>query len=275
YLIVIRRSIHTDSLIQYHQPWFFSIFPSSKEQLLKDLNLFKTFPYYTAGYTVIALAAGGIGIVTGLIYSSRKDITKFLLLGVPFFIAVIASGFEVYSLMPRMMLWAIALLLLLQGIGWQWIAEKISPYLAAMLLVVVIISVAGLQTGWQVFYKPLKIEEIRTVLDSVRNRFMDNDELYVHHEAWPALAYYKDCDLQRERYQFGKQIIRGTWNSQPNQQTIITSNHEHGRVWLIYSHVISESTRQAIFSDLRVIEGFANPLDSIKAVGAFGYLYEY
>lgn len=274
YLLGLRGSIRTDSLTQYHQPWFFPLFPSTKEQLLNMLGLLKAFPYYTAGYTVFALAAGGIGIVTGLIYSSRKNIPAFLLLGIPVFICIVASGFEVYSLVPRMILWAFTLLMLLQGLGWQWITAQISAY-RIIPLIVLCVFVAGLNDGWQVFYKPLEIEEIRPVLDSVNKRFMDNDVLYVHHEAWPAMAYYKDCHLHREQYQFGKRIIRGTWDSRPEQRTITTENRQHGRVWLVYSHVISESARQAMASDLQVIDGYAHRIDSIKAEGAFGYLYEF
>lgn len=274
YLMDLQESIQTNSLIQYHQPWFFPLFPSTREQLLQALGLLKAFPYYTAGYTVLALAAGGIGIVTGLIHSSRKNISAFLLLGIPVFACLIASGFEVYSLVPRMLLWAFAFLLLLQGVGWQWIAGIMPVYLAPVLFVV-LIAAAGLQKGWQFFYKPLQIEEIRGVLDSVSNRFMNKDVLYVHQEAWPAMAYYKECDLHHEQYQFGNRIIRGMWDSRPQQQTIVTENHQHGRVWLVYSHVISESSRQAMASDLQVIDGYAYRLDSVKAEGAFGYLYEF
>jgi len=275
YLLILQESVRTDALTQYHQPWFFPLFPSTKEELLQGLNLLKIFPYYTAGYTVLALATGAIGIVTGFIYSARKNIFAFLLLGIPVFICVLASGIKLYSLAPRMILWSFTLLILVQGIGWQWIVNRISVYLSVPAFIIVVIAVAGLQEGLQVFYKPLRLEEIRIVLDSVSNRFMDNDALYVHHEAWPAVAYYKDCHLHREQYQFGKRIIRGTWDSEPDQQTILTENQRHGRVWLVYSHVISESARHAMANDLQVLEAYAHRIDSIKAEGAFGYLYEY
>jgi len=275
YLTVLQRSIRTDSLIQYHQPWFFPLLPYTKDQLLQALDLLKSFPYYTAGFTVLALALGVTGIITGVVFSLRKNISAFLLLGFPVFVCVIASGFEVYSLIPRMILWAFTLLLILQGIGWQWIAEKMPVYLKPALVVAIVIAVAGLQNGWQVFYEPLQVEEIRTVLDSVRNNFLDKDVLYVQEEAWPAVAYYKDCHLHREQYQFGNRIIPGTWDSKPDQRTIVTENHQHGRVWLVYSHVISESVRNEMANDVRVINAYAHRIDSVKAEGAFGYLYEY
>lgn len=274
YFLILQESIQTDALSSYHKSWFFPLFPATKDQLLQAFSLLKAFPYYTAGYTALALIAGGIGIIAGLIYSFRKNISIFFLLGASVIVSIGASGFEVYSLIPRMILWAFTLLLLLQGVGWQWIAEKMPAYILPVLLVIGI-AIASLHKGWQVFYKPLYIEEIRPVLDSLRGSTFNDKIFYVHHEAWPAVAYYKDCHRDRTQYQFGEQLIRGSWNIRPQRQVIATKNQEHGHVWLIYSHVISRETLNSMARDLQVIGEYAHLLDSIKTEGAFAYLYEF
>src|SRR5207237_211444 len=83
-----------------------------------------------------------------------KNVSIFLIFGIPVLVCILASGFEVYSLVPRMILWAFTLLLMLQGLGWQWITDRMPVYLNPALIIVVI-AVAGLQNGWQVFYRPL------------------------------------------------------------------------------------------------------------------------
>lgn len=274
YFTILKKSVDTSSLNQYHQPWFFPLIPSTKSQMLQVINLLKAFPYFTSGYTVLSLFAGGLGIIIGLVSSARKKISAFLLLGVPVILCIIASGFQFYSLIPRLILWTFVLLMLIQGIGWQWIIDRVSAYVAAPIIVLLFVAVS-VNKGWQVFNKPMQTEEVRSVLDTISFRFADDEELYVHQEAWPAFAFYHDCYFKQDNYQFGNRIIQGTWNSKPSKQIITIGNTQHTRVWLVYSHVISQATRESMTSDLQVIGEYAHQVDSIKAVGAFAYLYEF
>lgn len=274
YVSSLQGSIKTDSLIQYHQSYFIPLLPSTQQEWLKAIGLIKSFPYNTAGYTVLALISGSVGILIGIIYSFRKNISQFLLLVLPVFLCIVASGLELYSLVPRMILWAFTLLLLVQGIGWQWLIARLPNYLFPITMLL-LISPAGLQSGYKVFYHPLQIEEIRPVLDNITTNFQENDYLYVHHEAWPAFAYYSKCFADREKYQFGKRIIQGMWHTKPEQQVIMNENRRVDRVWLVYSHVISESTGGEVESDLHVIDTYAHRIDSIVAPGAIAYLYQF
>ncbi len=93
---------------------------TTAEQWQQAGDLLRSFPYYTAGYTILAQLTGGLGILTGIGWLLLKKRDTAWLLIVPVLAVILASGLGKYSLIPRMLVWAFPLALLLQGKGWDW-----------------------------------------------------------------------------------------------------------------------------------------------------------
>lgn len=273
YWLLLRPSMQVAPLVEYHAQWFFPLFPRSSADWARAADLLTTFPYYTAGFTVVAKLAGSAGILTGLWILLRSRFETALLLAAPLAACVIASGFGQYSLIPRMLTWAFPLALLVQGAGWQTWWEKAGQKLRVLCIGLWALT-AGLHTGGLYLLSPFEVEEVRTVLDAVAPDFRPGDVLYVHDEAWPAVVYYLECHVRRERYFFGGHIMRGNWNEHPTLDKVSTSGKKPARVWLVFSHVVSEATRAAVRADLEVVSGFAKQVRTIKKTGAEGHLYE-
>ncbi|MBK9335550.1 MAG: glycosyltransferase family 39 protein [Lewinellaceae bacterium] len=272
YALLLHPTLETAPLVQYHTQWFFPLFPQNSADWGRAADLLATFPYYTAGYTVLANLAGSAGILTGLVLLFRRRTGVALLLVLPVLACLIASGFGQYSLLPRMLVWAFPLVLLVQGVGWQvWWAGG-HRYLRVLWLVLWI-ATAGLQKGVQYLVRPFILEEIRPVLDAVARDFQPDDVLYVHHEAWPAVTYYRDCHTRRERYFLENDVVHGNWDQKPDVETISAAGKKPRRVWLVFSHVVSDVTRASVQADLEVARGYARQVKSVEQVGACGYLF--
>lgn len=272
YWLLLRPSMQVAPLVEYHAHWFFPLFPRNGADWNKAADLLATFPYYTAGYTVVAKLTGFAGIVTGLWFLLRSRFDTALLLVLPVVVCVVASGLGQYSLIPRMLTWAFPLVLLVQGTGWQVWWKKGHKHLR-LLWILLFIAVAGLHKGVQYLIRPYVLEEIRPVMEIVAQDFRHGDVLYVHHEAWPAVVYYRECHTLHERYFLRGSVVRGHWGEHPTLEKVSTSGKKTARVWLVFSHVVSEETRATVRADLAVAAGFANQTAAIKKTGAEGYLF--
>ena len=124
--------------------------------------------------------------------------------------------------------------------------------------------------------QPYQIEEIRPVLDAVAQDFRAGDVLYVHHEAWPAVAYYRECHARRAQYFFENNVLHGNWDEHPTVERLTTSGsgERPKRVWLLFSHVVSDATRASVQADLDVVRGYAREVRAVREVGAEGWLFE-
>lgn len=273
YVLLLRPSLETAPLVQYHAQWFFPLFPKTSADWSRAADLLTTFPYYTAGYTVLAKLAGSAGILTGLLLLLRHRRGGALVLVVPVLACMVASGFGQYSLIPRMLVWAFPLVLLVQGTGWQaWWA--VGPRYLRVLWLVLWIATAGLHKGVIYLVQPFTVEEIRSVLDAIARDFQPDDVLYVHHEAWPAVAYYRECHARRAQYFLGNNVVHGSWDQTPDVEIISAAGKRPRRVWLVFSHVVSDATRAFVQADLEVVRGYARQVRVVQKDGAEGWLFE-
>jgi len=273
YWMLLRPGMLVAPLVEYHTQWFFPLLPRNSADWAKAADLLSTFPYYTGGYTVVAKLTASAGILTGLWFLFRTKSATTLLLAVPVFACILASGFGQYSLIPRMLVWAFPLVLLVQGMGWQVWWEKGHRYFRPIWLLL-LVAVAGLHKGAQYLVRPYSLEEIRPVLDTIAQDFRPGDVLYMHHEAWPAVAYYRECHARCAQYFFENKVLHGNWNQHPDPATVSAGGQKPKRVWLVFSHVVSEATRAAVRADLEVARKYARQTRAVEVVGAEGYLFE-
>lgn len=273
YWMLLKPSQESQNLVASHSPWFLPLFPTDAAQWGQWRDLLLSFPRYTAGFTVLALTCGSAGILTGIVCLFRKRKQEAFLLVVPVLACLLASALRQYSLMPRLIVWTFPLLMLCQGLGWQLWWTATHRYLRPVLLLLWC-STAGLQMSWQYLVKPYTLEEIRTVLDTVRSGFVPGDVLFADHEARPALAYYRQCHVQKDLYRFDDLVVYADWNVRPEQGNLSVSGKMPRRLWLVYSHVVSDLTRTRMQQDLDIVSRFARQVRVVEAPGAYAFLFE-
>lgn len=273
YWLLLKPSLGSPNLVGSHSPWFLPPFPADAAQWSQWRDLLLSFPRYTAGFTVLALSCGAAGILTGVVYLFSRRKQEAWLLALPVLACLLASALRQYSLMPRLIVWTFPLLMLCQGLGWQQWWTAAHRYLRPVLLLLWF-STAGLQTGWQYLVNPFTLEEIRTVLDTVRTDFLPGDVLFADHEARPALAYYRQCHARKDLYRFDDRVIYADWNVRPEQANLSVSGKMPRRVWLVYSHVVSDLTRTRMQQDVEIAGRFARQVRVVEAPGAYAFLFE-
>jgi len=273
YWLLLRPSMTVAPLVEYHTQWFFPLLPRNSGDWAKAADLLTTFPYYTAGYTVVAKLVGIAGILTGFWLLVRRQQDTALILLTPVGACIVASGFGQYSLIPRMLVWAFPLVLLVQGMGWQLWWDRGHKHLR-LLSLLFFVAVAGLHKSVKYITRPYVVEEIRPVLDAIAQDFRPGDVLYVHHEAWPAVAYYRECHARREQYFFEGSVVHGNWNELPTLETISAGRERPKRVWLVFSHVMSDVTRASLQTDLNEAREYGHEARTVAKKGAAGWLFE-
>ncbi|MEM8583247.1 MAG: hypothetical protein AAGF87_03205 [Bacteroidota bacterium] len=141
------------------------------------------------GFTVLAQVVSGLAIVWAL--STIKKIRwpiLVLLLG-PTLLAVGASVFGKYSLIPRLMLFSLPGLWLLACWGWQLQQKRISAY-GKMLVPAVVLILIPSTNVIRHFRNPLQVGQVKNMLLSLPS----DRPVFVDYWAIPAVKYYREIN---------------------------------------------------------------------------------
>ncbi|MEM9527991.1 MAG: hypothetical protein AAGA31_15355, partial [Bacteroidota bacterium] len=142
YFLVLRPSISDSYLNTYHQAYFFPLPKEGKFAWLQALRLILEQPKLAFGYTSIAIFFG-IAMTVIALFQFFSD-RKFLLIA-PLLIAFLASTFEQYSLLPRLLLFTLPGWWLLAAIGSKYVyaTNTLAKYWRYGLVVVWLITLGG------------------------------------------------------------------------------------------------------------------------------------
>jgi 4-amino-4-deoxy-L-arabinose transferase-like glycosyltransferase len=221
YFWILRTDVESDYLQNYHEPYFLPLFPTSAEDFHQIGDIFQSVLSTTFGHTVIALLTGLTGLLTGLWTMYKSDKTRLILMLVPVLAVMGAAAFRQYSLIPRLTLFFIPILLLLTGVGFQWIFDLKKRWLG-LLVFILMIGTLAVHDGIKYLWKSYEIEEIRLVLDVIAEECAADDLLYVTHSAKPAFFFYIGLHENRDNYQFSH-YITGDWRLNPNPDNFLVT----------------------------------------------------
>jgi hypothetical protein len=189
---------------------------------------------------------------------------------VPF--TLLASGLHKYPLTDRFLLFIVPCVVLVIAAGAQEIIDKSRRNLPIMA-----IATLGLLFLHPVFYasyhltNPRTKEEIRPVIEFVNHRRSPDDVLYVYYGAQNAFEYYKN----RNGFADQKYIV-GVASRHNVSKYFADLERLRGnkRVWIIFSHVHSETGVDEEKFLLLCLESLGTRLDVFKRDGAAAYLYD-
>lgn len=247
---------------------------------------------------------GLVCAVVGAIALLRRSPTRFSMLIAPFALLLAASAAHLYPIVQRTELFLVPVVVLLIAEG---VAEVVrwSPRRAQAPIALLLATILAAGPAWLAadrLIHPRTKEELRPVLEFVRDHWRAGDTLYVHYGAQYALLYYEECNCLRLSVPQGGghqlwplRALTGQKNQFDQAAVPLTSDvvigryhgidkggyladldrvrHRH-RVWFLYSHVSSDLERSQIRDDLLGhLASFGTRINGIDRPGAHAYLY--
>jgi len=167
------------------------------------------------------------------------------------------------------MLFAFPLLFIAFGQGLFWISSTLYQkryFVATVLIALLIVLPAGHQI-YKNITKPVRKEEMRPIVEYLKQNMEPNDRIYVYYGAKPAFNYY-----YRDNY---KNVILGESHRDDITKYVPEINEilkDNTRLWLVFSHCWWERDEKGFF--LNYVGEKSTLLDSFQATGASVYLYK-
>ena len=232
----------------------------------------------------------------------RRNRTTFWMLIAPFALLLGASAAHAYPILERTELFLVPVVVLFIAEGVVQIVRWFrGPARVVAALVLPTLLVAGpVWLAGERLIHPRTNEEMRPVLEFVRDHWRPGDTLYVHYGAQYALLYYEECHclrlstpgtgrdlwplraLRGQRNQFGQaavplssDVFIGRYHGNRGQYlSDLDRVRRRHRVWFLYSHVSSDSEESFIRDDLlRHLTSLGTRIGGIDRHGAHAYLY--
>lgn len=269
YWTILRPSLATNLLIDYHATHFLPLFPKNASEWTKAANIILGLFRIPFGFTVIAYLGGISLFLFGIYTLFKENKAGLILLGVPILSCLLASGFGFYSLMPRLSLFLIPLILLICCFGIHWLWNVKGNWLRYALFTFFLLIVP-LKNAYRFFYQRLEIEEIKPVMTYIKDQYKPTDLIFLNHEAAPAFLYYYQLDHKPVQYPQAE-IYTASWNETP--ASFFAQNELPTRIWLVFSHLISDHTIKIKNDNLDVMPNSYVKFDQVESQGAAAYLF--
>lgn len=269
--------------------YFVSLRELSNSKVFLDLwaGAFMPFPpsslsditWFIRTFFSIFKSAGGFSYLFGIaaltfligcisIFLRKKG--KFFILMSPAFFALLASALHKYPFGGRLLLFFVPSLLLFIAEGAEQIRNKTShsSTMIGIILIGLLFSYPLYSTGGYLV-KPQTKEEIKPVMNYIREHRHDENVIYVYCGAQPAFKYYS------KRYGLNNNYIvgissRDNWRNYINDLNKLRGNK---KVWILFSHVCDWKGVNEEKFFLYYLDSIGKRLDSFKSAGAAVYLY--
>ena len=154
-------------------------------------------------------------------------------------ITLVASALQLYPVFERMILFLVPVGLILIGTAFEAVSQRVQRFQTSGTFFVLFLAgyllYGPVGTSLQNFIQPKYFEHIRPSMETLRDSWKDDDELYVSYGALPAFRFYAPFyGLDTISYDFGDR------EDYKNPQTILgrlDSFREQPRLWVLLSHV--------------------------------------
>lgn len=213
--------------------------------------------------------------VIGAISLYRRDRVLFWGLVLPIALTFFAASLSKYPFANRLTVFTLPLVLVpgAEGIDQLLGLLSRSQFRLAVPFLIIILLFQPLQEGYEYLQKPILKEEIRPVLEHVRDNWQEEDIIYVYYGAYkPFLFYQEQFGFQESDYILGIEARYEWVNYLPDLNRL----REYDRVWLVFSHVHSGdgvNEEQLMINWLNRTEAIQK--DWFPRAGASAYLYEF
>jgi hypothetical protein len=255
-------------------------------------------------YTLIEKLAAAIALI-GVVSLFVRARTHWAMLVLPFGLMLLASALNQYPLALRTTLFLVPLVILFVAEGLVRVVVSIRPpslaKVAAFCLVTLVVGFPSWAAARHLV-QPRTREEIKPMLQYVRERWRAGDTLYIHPGAQYALRYYLRCGCFRTMRQGDGGPFRPLKDAPGgvkqhstalrSESSNVVIGHYHGtdlkayladlgqlrgkaRVWVLTSHADSNAEKTFLNRDVpNYLDSIGKRLAKADAPGARIYLYD-
>jgi hypothetical protein len=187
YLLLLRADTMRPDLADWHRPYFFPLLPQSLEDWTRIGTLLRSIVRTGFGHTVFAQSVATLSGLAGVGYllTQRRQLAWYTL--VPLGLALLASGLGQYSLLPRLLLFALPLLWMIALAGTDFLIHRLGRYGAIAAFICWALALAGTRNPVRTTVRYDATRELLTALE-----LQPTVTTYVTHTAAPATRYYQE-----------------------------------------------------------------------------------
>jgi hypothetical protein len=278
YLITFHNDTSTGNIENMQDAWAGNFTPFSPTSL-SDIRWFiSTFFYIFKN--PIGLHFAGIATLTGIIGCTSmfsKDKAWFFLLLSPVVITLIVSGFHLYPISGRLLLFIVPAVLLFIAEGAETIVNKTRHNfpIIGIILLCLLLSHPILEAGYNLMthniYRLRPVEDIKPVMNYLKKWKKKGDILYLYHSSQFAFKYYAmQFGFDDNEYIIGI-YSKGTLGNYTKDLDKLRGNK---RVWFVFSHVIESVGIDEEKFFLYYLDSAGKRIDYYKGDEAAIYLYD-
>lgn len=250
YWLILGNDLQKTELLSYHQPYFWPLFPRQAMEWERMMSISQSILGTLIGHTLVAVILGIAGLLAGLLALWKQEKAQICLFLFPVVLCLIASGLGYYSLMQRLTLFMMPLLGLVLAGGLQFLQTRAGHW-GKLILAAFCLIVLPLRKGAAYFFSPFRYEEMRPLLAEMDQHLSANDVVWVEQYAEPAFRWYTEYDPLPISLD-STTLIFNSWDGNAAEE-ISQKVTEEGRIWLVFSHLVSELNRQEMQEDLELI----------------------
>ncbi len=238
FLLLLRADAHAPNLQQYHQTYFLAFPPRSAADWHLLGNQLLGLVDRAFGKTTIAAALAAAGVLLGVARLARHDGSRLLLLTLPLLAALSASALHYYSLIARLMLFAMPALVLLILTGLEVAFARRAP--GTVIALLLLVTLGNQQRLASLFGRTFWADyaDVRTGLRHVAAHQQPGEVVFIYHNAAPVAYYYQHLapltpsvrDLWLQPYRW----IPGADSAivAADVQTLVAAGHR--RLWFVH-----------------------------------------
>jgi hypothetical protein len=241
--LTLRHVAQHGGVFRYWQrtQWFMPTAPTS----LSDLKWFVEVPFdvfaFPGGLEVPATGLGMWAFVVGCVAMWRRRRQEFLIAVAPIAVALAASALHRYPFGHRHILFLAPALVLVATAGVAAVLERIGKTtVIGVALVAILVGLPTVAAGYRLARPHVK-DEIRPLMQHVRERMRDGDLVIVSLGAKYPFRYYAD----RLRFVAGEYTFTDSEKGWRDYEQAAEQWRARPRVWAIFSHVNPEGTADA------------------------------
>jgi hypothetical protein len=269
YLISLRY-LSNNKFFQYYWDFGFVPYPPvSRAAVSWFMNTFLEVFRNPGGLEVPGI--GALAFLVGCLsmFSNKKE--KLFILVSPIFVTLLAAGFHKYPFANRLVLFIVPLLVLFiaEGVHQIWSKTANETSIIGMCLIGLLFFQPFFLSSYRLI-KPRMREEIKPVMNYVKDHEQEGDVLYVHWRAGPAFRYYT------RRFNLSKTtIIQGSYTEDrwEKYEKDLDQLCGYRRVWVLFAGTTSVSSHEEKLF-LYFLDKRGARLDSFRDEGAVVHLYD-
>ncbi|MBN2115410.1 MAG: glycosyltransferase family 39 protein [Anaerolineales bacterium] len=271
YVVNLRHLAGSELLLNYWQSGFMPL-PPDLAWFAKTWDLLLQDPLSMRVMPLFALAVFG----AGLVFLFRRDWRLGAVTLAPLLFALAASALHKYSLVGRMLLFAMPLFVLILAGGVDGLAAPVkNRYLAhgLRLVMAVYLIASPVSVSFAEFVRPKTREHIKPTMAYLREYSKPGDTIYIYYNAGPAFRFY----APKYGLTLENTIIGVDHSTDPHAYYAeLDQLDNRKRVWFLFSHVYELDE----FNERDFILEYVNRLGEkvreyrVPATSVYLYLYD-